>query len=80
MTRLLKSCFHILQSTACISTGFQHAWYSFSDPPKMKVYQEDSILEIFDCANSEFVVREAGDGDSVIGKNSAPVIYMITYL
>lgn len=47
--------------------------YSFSDPPKMKVYQEDSILEIFDCANSEFVVRGSRrDGDSVIGKNSAP--------
>lgn len=47
--------------------------YSFSDPPKMKVYQEDSILEIFDCVNSEFVVRGSRrDGDSLIGKNSVP--------
>lgn len=46
--------------------------YSFSDPPNMNVYQEESIVEVLDCANLEFLIRGSRKPDnSIIGRNSA---------
>jgi len=63
------------------SRDFSKLAYSFLDPPKTNMYQEDSVVEVFDCVNSEFLIRGSRKADnSVIGKNSAPdYIYDYTF-
>jgi len=63
------------------SRDFSKLAYSFLDPPKTNMYPEDSVVEVFDCINSEFLIRGSRKADdSVIGKNSAPgYIYDYTF-
>ncbi len=35
--------------------------YSFDDPPVMSVYQEDKLLEVYDCKKGEYTVRGSKD-------------------
>ncbi len=47
--------------------------YSFTDPAHMSSYQEDELLEVFDCMNGEFLVKGSRKADqSLIGTNSDP--------
>lgn len=47
--------------------------YSFLDPPHMSIYKEESIVEVYDCVNSGFLIRGSRRTDgSTIGTNSAP--------
>ena len=59
---------------------FSKLAYSFSDPPKSGVYPENSLVEVFDCINAEFLVRGSRkEDDSIIGKNS-PAGYVYDYV
>jgi len=46
------------------SRDFNMLAYSFDDPPHMSFYQEDKVLEIYDCKAGEFVVKGSRDGNS----------------
>lgn len=37
--------------------------YSFDDPPHMSVYQEDIVLEVYDCKKGEYVVKGNKDAN-----------------
>lgn len=48
------------------------AW-SFGDPPVMSAHQEDNLLEIFDCAAGDFLVKgNVYTGGKRLGSNSDP--------
>lgn len=49
--------------------------YSFKDPAIMSFYQEDYLLDVYDCKNEEYLVRGNRDtGGKYIGSNSNPDI------
>jgi hypothetical protein len=49
--------------------------YSFKDPAIMSFYQEDYLLDVYDCKNEEYLVRGNRDGSGkYIGSNSNPDI------
>lgn len=50
--------------------------YSFGDPPLLSVYQEDNLVEVYDCKNAEYIVR--GNlyvpEHHIIGSNSSDAV------
>lgn len=45
--------------------------YSFEDPPVMSVYQEDTLVEVFDCKREEYIIKGNKLADfTKIGSNS----------
>ncbi len=47
--------------------------YSFKDSPNMSAYQEDSMLEVYDCKAGKYVIKANRDADmQLIGSNSSP--------
>lgn len=49
--------------------------YSFKDPAIMSFYQEDYLLDVYDCKNEEYLVRGNRDANgNYIGSNSNPDI------
>lgn len=51
--------------------------YSFDDPPVMSVYQEDKLLEVYDCKNGEYIVRgnKVQDGQPIGINHSKGYLY-----
>lgn len=46
--------------------------YSFEDPPSMSVFQQDFLIEVYDCKNGEYLVKGNRRADSMyIGSNGA---------
>lgn len=39
------------------NSDFSMLAYSFDDPPHMSVYQEDRVLEVYDCKKGEYIVK-----------------------
>lgn len=58
---------------------FSKLAYSFSGSPRSGIYPEDSLVEVFDCINAEFLIRGSRKPDnSLIGKNN-PAGYIYDY-
>ncbi len=63
------------------SRNFSLLAYSFEDPPIMSMYQEDTLVEVFDCIRGEFIIRGSRNTDQLLlGSNSAAgYIYDYTF-
>ena len=58
---------------------FSKLAYSFGDPPYLSNFQEDNLLEVFDCKNGEYIVKANRDKQgNIIGTNSNPA-YLYDY-
>lgn len=55
------------------NSDFSLLAYSFADSPLMSNYQQDSLLEVYDCKNGEYIVKGSLlEGPKMIGINSSP--------
>ena len=47
--------------------------YSFGDPPHLSNLQEDNLVNVFDCKNGEYIIKNNRNmSGNVLGKNSSP--------
>lgn len=58
------STYPVRYGEMAFNRDFSMLAYSFDDPSHMSVYQEDKLLEVYDCKAGGFVVKGSRDGDS----------------
>ena len=47
--------------------------YSFGDPPHMSQYQENFLIDFYDCKKAEYIIKSSRDASgSLMGSNSNP--------
>lgn len=56
-----------------LNKDFRLLAYHFGDPPHLSNFQEDNLVEVFDCTSGEYVIKGNRDkSGNVLGKNSSP--------
>lgn len=61
-----------LYGKMAFNNDFSMLAYSFGDPPILSYYQEDNLLEVFDCISGEYVIKGNKDkSGNIPGKNSS---------
>ncbi len=56
-----------------LNKDFSLLVYSFGDPPHLSNLKEDNLVEVFDCADREYIIKGNRDKTgNVLGKNSSP--------